>query len=156
MKVLQVTGYKNAGKTAVIERMVRQLKERGKTAAVIKHHHLDTAVFGNSTDSGRFTSAGADHSILNTPGMTMETIREPPDLKRQLQHLEQQGVEFVLIEGYKNDDYQKIFLRYSSAEGHTNVEEIGLSNVLKTFDIRYDEERIMEWFKEWSFGDETI
>jgi len=155
MKILQVTGYKNAGKTTMIERMVRQLKERGKTVAVIKHHHLDTEAF-SSTDSGRFTGAGADHSILNTPGRTVETNRETPDLKRQLQRLEHQGIEFALIEGYKNDDFQKIFLRYSSVEGHTNVEEIGLSNVLKTFDIRYDEERIMKWFEEWSAGDEAI
>lgn len=156
MKILQITGYKKSGKTTTIEKMVHQLKEREKTVAVIKHHHLDAETGSDNTDTGRFTDGGADYSILNTPDMSVETRRVSPDLNSQLESLEETGLDCVLIEGYKNCDYQKIFLSYSPREGHTNVEEIGLSNVLKTFDIRYDEETIMKWFEEWGFGDEAI
>jgi len=150
MKILQITGYKDSGKTTVVNRMVESLKAEGRTVAVIKHHHDDDVVMEGRTDSESFTRSGADYSILNTPGMSMQVKREAPDLKRQLAHLEDQGVDCVLIEGYKALGCPKIFLSHSFRHGHTNVDNIDLHNVLKTFDIRYDEERIMDWFKEWS------
>lgn len=38
MKILQVVGFKNSGKTTMISRWVRLLKENGLTVAVVKHH----------------------------------------------------------------------------------------------------------------------
>ncbi|HIW12700.1 MAG TPA: molybdopterin-guanine dinucleotide biosynthesis protein B [Candidatus Salinicoccus stercoripullorum] len=150
MKILQITGYKDSGKTTVINRMLESLKADGCTVAVIKHHHDDSVVMDNRADSESFTRSGADYSILNTPGMSMKVKREAPDLKKQLAQLEDEGIDCVLIEGYKALLYPKIFLSHSFRHGHTNVDNIGLQNVLKTFDVRYDGERIMEWFKEWS------
>lgn len=150
MKVLQITGYKDSGKTATVNRMVALLKEKGQTVAVIKHHHTDDVVMQNKTDSESYTRSGADYSILNTPGASMQVRKEAPDLEHQLEGLEKEGVDFVLIEGYKDEAFPKIFMRYSYRSGHTNVDNTGIGNVLKTFDVRYDEEKIMDWFKEWS------
>lgn len=150
MKVLQITGYKDSGKTTTVNRMVALLKGNDRTVAVIKHHHTDDVVMQNRTDSDSFTRSGADYSILNTPGTSMQVRKEPPELEVQLDVLEKEGIEFVLIEGYKDRTFPKIFMSYSFRNGHTNVDNTGLGNVLKTFDVRYDEETIMGWFKEWS------
>lgn len=150
MKILQITGFKDSGKTTVVNKMIEQLKGNGHSVAVIKHHHSDDVVMENRTDSESFTRSGALYSILNTPGTSMQVRREPPELKKQLAELEAAGVEIVLIEGYKDLAFPKIFMRYSFRHGHTNVDNIGLENVLKTFDVRYDGDTIMDWFTEWS------
>ncbi|WP_411843458.1 molybdopterin-guanine dinucleotide biosynthesis protein B [Salinicoccus sp. HZC-1] len=150
MKILQITGYKNSGKTTAVNHMTRWLKGNNHSVAVIKHHHSDDVVMTNRTDSESYTRSGADYSILNTPNTSMQVKRESPDLEDQLDRLNKAGIEFVLIEGYKELEYPKVFMSYSFKKGHTNVDNIGLRNVLKTFDIRYDGETIMNWFKEWS------
>ncbi|AKG73169.1 molybdopterin-guanine dinucleotide biosynthesis protein B [Salinicoccus halodurans] len=150
MKVLQITGYKDSGKTTVVNQMVARLKGNGRTVAVIKHHHSDDVVMQNRTDSESFTRSGADYSILNTPGTSMQVKKEPPELEEQLDALNKEGIDFVLIEGYKDLSFPKIFMSYSFRYGHTTVDNIGLGNVLKTFDVRYDGETMMDWFKEWS------
>lgn len=148
MKILQVTGFKNSGKTTTVNRMVEHLKSQGRTVAVIKHHHRDE-VHDAGTDTGKFIRSGADVTLLNTPGTVMTVENKAPDLHEQIERLSGR-VEFILIEGYKEEDYPKVFMEYSFKSGHTKLTNIGLRNVLKTFDIRYDEEYIMTWFKEWS------
>ncbi|CAM4258140.1 molybdopterin-guanine dinucleotide biosynthesis protein B [Lacicoccus alkaliphilus] len=148
MKILQVTGFKNSGKTTTVDRMVGYLKSQGHTVAVIKHHHRD-AVHDEATDTGKFIRSGADFTVLNTPGTVMTVENTPPDLHAQIDRFSGQ-VDFILIEGYKEEDFPKIFMEYSFKSGHTKLTNIGLRNVLKSFDIRYDEEYIMTWFKEWS------
>ncbi len=148
MKILQVTGFKNSGKTTTVNRMVGYLKSKGHTVAVIKHHHLDS-VHDDTTDTGKFIKSGADVTVLNTPGTVMTVENKVPDLGSQIEQLSGR-VDFILIEGYKDEGYPKIFMEYSFKNGHTKFKNIGLRNVLKSFDIRYDEENIMTWFIDWS------
>lgn len=151
MKILQVTGFKNSGKTTTVNRMVKYLKGQGFKVAVIKNHHRDD-VHDATTDTGKFIESGSDFTMLNTPGTVMTVENKAPDLKKQIDDFTGL-VDFILIEGYKDEDYPKIFMVYSFKSGHTNLNNIGLRNVLKTFDIRYDEETIMTWFKEWSIDE---
>ena len=151
MKILQVTGFKNSGKTTTVNRMVKYLKGQGFKVAVIKNHHRDD-VHDATTDTGKFIESGSDFTMLNTPGTVMTVENKAPDLKKQIDDFTGL-VDFILIEGYKDEDYPKIFMAYSFKSGHTNLNNTGLRNVLKTFDIRYDEETIMTWFKEWSIDE---
>ncbi|MBF6632586.1 MAG: molybdopterin-guanine dinucleotide biosynthesis protein MobB, partial [Planococcus sp. (in: Bacteria)] len=38
LKVLQVVGFKNSGKTTLALNLLEQAKNKGKTVAFIKHH----------------------------------------------------------------------------------------------------------------------
>ena len=151
MKILQVTGFKNSGKTTTVNRMVKYLKEQNYKVTVIKHHHRDE-VHDKSTDTGKFIGSGSDFTILNTPGTVITVENKEPDLREQIDDFSGL-VDFILIEGYKDEDYPKIFMEYSFKSGHTNLNNISLRNVLNSFDIRYDEETIMAWFKEWSMDE---
>lgn len=151
MKILQVTGFKNSGKTTTVNRMVQYLKEQNYKVAVIKHHHRDE-VHDLATDTGKFIESGSDFTILNTPGTVMTVENKEPDLKEQIDDFSGL-VDFILIEGYKDEGYPKIFMEYSFKSGHTKLKNISLRNVLNSFDIRYDEETIMTWFKEWSIDE---
>ena len=155
MKVLQIVGFKNTGKTTLIQRMVALLKSKGKRVAVIKHHHLDKGVVDAGTDTGSFLEQGADFTILNTPNMSVRTENMQPSLEAQMMQLAGE-VDVLLIEGYKREEYPKIVLTHSFTDGHTNVDKIGLRNVLKHADMRYDEGNIIQWFDEWSSDDETV
>ena len=155
MKILQVVGFKNTGKTTLIRRMVALLKAQGRSVAVIKHHHLDEGIIDEDTDTGKFLSEGADVTILNTPGMTMRTENMKASLDAQIAQLSG-DIDVLLIEGYKHEEYPKIVLTYSFTDGHTNVDKIGIRNVLKHADMRYDEGNIIQWFDEWSSDDETV
>lgn len=155
MKILQIVGFKNTGKTTLIRRMVGLLKSKGRSVAVIKHHHLDQGIMDEGTDTGKFLSEGADVTILNTPNMTMRTENLRPDLDEQIAQLSE-DVDVLLIEGYKHAEHPKIVLTHSFTDGHTNVDKIGIRNVLKHADMRYDEGNIIQWFDEWSSDDETV
>lgn len=151
MKILQVTGFKNSGKTTTVNRMVEFLKSQNYKVAVIKHHHRD-AVHDDTTDTGKFIKSGSDFTVLNTTGTVMTVENKEPDLKKQIEEFSER-VDFILIEGYKDEDYPKIFMEYSFKSGHTKLNNIGLRNVLNSFDIRYDKETIMTWFEEWSMDE---
>ena len=56
---IAVCGQKNSGKTTLIERMIRELSERGLKTAVIKHDGHEFTCDIPGTDSDRFMQAGA-------------------------------------------------------------------------------------------------
>lgn len=149
MKTLQVAGFKNTGKTSLILEFVTLLKTHGYTVAVIKHHHEAEPV-ETDTDTGKFFAAGADFTVLDTPGKCILVEQPDKPLTTQLQRFQNEGVDFVIIEGYKLENYPKIILTYSFTDGETNIKDMGLTNVLNRFDMRYDKESVTEWFKEWS------
>ncbi|GAB3066140.1 molybdopterin-guanine dinucleotide biosynthesis protein B [Salinicoccus sesuvii] len=155
MKVLQVVGFKNTGKTTLIDKMIGLLKVRGLKVAVIKHHHLDGGIIARDSDTSKFAASGADVTLLNTPNMSMRIDNDAPNLEEQIKQFEG-TVDVLLIEGYKHETYPKIVLTHSVTNGHTNVGGMKFVNVLIYADMRYDENKIIEWFDEWSSDDETI
>lgn len=148
MKILQVAGYKNTGKTTLITDLVHLIKAYDKKVAVIKNHHLEEQV-EDTTDTGQFFNAGSDYTVLTTPEHVMLLERQSVTLTRLLERFQNEGVDFVIVEGFKQENYSKILLTYSFDEGETDINQIGLRNVLNFFDMRYDKDRALEWFKEW-------
>lgn len=148
MKILQVVGYKNTGKTTVINDMVRGLKTSGYRVAVIKHHHEEDT-FETTTDTGKFIHSGSDITILNKPQSSMKVMNAIPSLPGQIEELSGE-VDFILIEGYKGENYPKIYLEYSFTNGAAPLKTLNLEAVLMTFDLRYDRSKVMDWFQNWS------
>lgn len=148
MKILQVVGYKNSGKTTVINDMVKELKSSGYRVAVIKHHH-EAGTFETTTDTGKFIHSGSDITILNTPQSSMKVKSVTPSLSAQVEELSG-AVDFILIEGYKDENYPKIYLEYSFTNGAAPLKTLSLEAVLMTFDLRYDRNKVMDWFQNWS------
>lgn len=170
MKTLHVVGYKNSGKTTLVSRWVRLLKERGLAVAVLKHHgHGGKPDMPDaSTDSMQFLANGADAALVAGGGTVQFIWNEEPEFV-QLKEIAAYGnPDVLLIEGYKEEQGDKvILLRYqedwetlSCLQGRQLV--IGCSNVdLDGTHIHSREqiEKIDEWFIEWiekGDGDETI
>jgi molybdopterin-guanine dinucleotide biosynthesis protein MobB len=59
-----VVGWKNAGKTGLMERLVFEITGRGFTVSTVKHAHHTFDVDHPGKDSHRHRSAGASEVLL--------------------------------------------------------------------------------------------
>jgi len=110
MKVFGVVGWKNTGKTGLMERLVAEISGRGITVSTVKHAHHTFDVDHKGKDSYRHREAGAKEVLLasrNRWALMHETRGEDEaTLQEMLAKLV--PVDLVLIEGYKRDDHDKI------------------------------------------------
>ncbi|CAD2070604.1 molybdopterin-guanine dinucleotide biosynthesis protein B [Phocicoccus pinnipedialis] len=147
MKVLQIVGYKNTGKTTLMIEFLEVLKSRGKKVCAIKHHHIDFEL--HTTDSERFLEY-ADDVILNTPSVSYHSTRDVVTLAQQVEAAEKRDVDIVLIEGYKNESYEKVLLTTPLIETKTHRDDLEVVNCVKAFDLNTELDDAIDWFKEWS------
>ncbi|MBE1285760.1 MAG: molybdopterin-guanine dinucleotide biosynthesis protein B [Rhodobacteraceae bacterium] len=110
MKIYGITGWKNSGKTGLMERLVAEFCTRGLTVSTVKHAHHVFDVDQKGTDSYRHRQAGASEVLLASGRRValMQELRgaEEPKLKDLLARLS--PVDLVLVEGYKREDHPKI------------------------------------------------
>jgi molybdopterin-guanine dinucleotide biosynthesis adapter protein len=109
-KVFGIVGWKNSGKTTLIERLVREFVVRGLVVSTIKHAHhaFDIDVAGK--DSHRHREAGA-HEVLVASEARWALMREfraeqEPRLDDLLVHLS--PCDLLLVEGFKFDTHPKV------------------------------------------------
>jgi molybdopterin-guanine dinucleotide biosynthesis protein MobB len=119
MKIYGVTGWKNAGKTGLMERLVTEISARGFSVSTIKHAHHAFDVDQAGTDSYRHRQAGAREVLLASRYRValMQELRDAPEppLADLLARLS--PVDLVLIEGYKREPHPKIEA-YRASAGH--------------------------------------
>lgn len=110
MRLYGVTGWKNAGKTGLMERLVAEIAARGHTVSTVKHAHHSFDVDHPGKDSYRHRHAGATEVILSSRNRValMQELRDAdePTLASLLTRLS--PVDLVLVEGYKRDSHPKI------------------------------------------------
>ena len=110
MKLYGIVGYKNAGKTGLMERLVTEITGRGFTVSTLKHAHHTFDVDQPGKDSHRHRVAGA-HQVLLASGTRWALMTElrghaEPPLADLLARLD--PVDLVLVEGYKRDAHPKV------------------------------------------------
>jgi len=110
MNVYGVIGWKNAGKTTLVERLVEEICARGFRVSTVKHTHHMVDVDQPGKDSHRHRAAGAHQVILSSSSRwaLMTELRGTPErgLKDLLTHLD--NVDLIIVEGYKRDDHPKV------------------------------------------------
>ncbi len=110
MKIWGVTGWKNSGKTGLMERLVTEFVGRGLTVSTLKHAHHSFDVDQPGKDSHRHRSAGASEVLLASRrrwALMHELLdEEEPPLELLLARMS--PVDLVLIEGWKRDRHPKV------------------------------------------------
>ena len=110
MNVWGIVGWKNSGKTGLMERLVAEFVARGLTVSTLKHAHHSFDVDHEGKDSHRHRVAGATEVLLasGTRWALMHELRgdAEPSLDEMLKRLS--PVDLVLVEGYKRDQHPKI------------------------------------------------
>lgn len=121
MKVISVVGYKNSGKTALVSALVRKLSEFGRVGTI--KHMGEQRLNPAETDTGRQFDAGADMVIgitgTETTGIELVSFSRNSDLEHALDLLCDQGLDFVVVEGFKESNLPKIAL--GDLKGVSNV-----------------------------------
>lgn len=113
-RVFGVTGWKNAGKTTLVERLVAEFVRRGWRVSTIKHAHHDVDVDQPGRDSYRHRTAGATE-VAVVGGLRYAIMREQAEatLAEVLARLA--PADLILIEGYKREAHPKIEVRAGEA-----------------------------------------
>ena len=110
MKIYGVIGWKNSGKTTLIERLIADIVSRGFSVSTIKHAHHTFDVDQSGKDSYRHRVAGASEVLL-TSSKRFALMHEIRDFKEPLLAallIKLAPVDVVLVEGYKSDNHPKI------------------------------------------------
>lgn len=110
MRVFGVVGWKNAGKTGLMERLVREITARGHSVSTVKHAHHSFDVDHAGKDSYRHRVAGASQVLLASRARVamMHELRGAPEPSLEELLAQLAPVDLVLVEGYKRDAHPKI------------------------------------------------
>lgn len=119
--VLGVTGWKNSGKTTLVERLVAEMVRRGYRISTVKHAHHEFDIDKPGTDSFRHRQAGArEVAIVSSRRWALmhELAEEAePPLEAVLARLA--PCDLVIVEGYKRENHPKIEVRRLDARERT-------------------------------------
>jgi molybdopterin-guanine dinucleotide biosynthesis protein MobB len=108
MKIIQVVGSSNSGKTTFIKNLIPELKKIGNVA-VIKHLGDHTYHIEEGKDTTIFFDAGADISVGIDSDKAVVAIRKNT-LEDVFGMLSDQGMDFAVIEGFKKRSFPKIVI----------------------------------------------
>jgi molybdopterin-guanine dinucleotide biosynthesis protein B len=112
-RVIGVAGFKNAGKTTLVEKLVAELTRRGYRISTVKHAHYSFDIDHEGRDSFRHRKAGAGE-VAVVSASRWAIIHESrgeaePPLDEILAKLA--PCDLVIVEGYKRDSHDKIEVR---------------------------------------------
>ena len=160
MKTLHVIGFKNSGKTTLIARWVRLLKQSGMTVAVLKHHghHAPLEMPNSETDTMQFFKSGADVSVVAGAGAVQLHMNGEPSFARMKEIAAIGNPAILLIEGYKEACGEKVVLLRNEEdwEALQIVDDIQLVVGKVEIDAEFpvfrsrSAEKLDEWFLNWA------
>jgi len=107
MKIISIVGYKKTGKTTLVEQLVTALKKHG-SVGTIKHLQEHT-INKPDTDTWKHAKAGAD-VVIGVTANELVKFTQNNDLTHGLDELANAGMDFAIIEGFKDSKLPKIAL----------------------------------------------
>ena len=122
MKVVGFAGYSGSGKTTLVEKLIPALKLRGLQVSVVKHAHHKFDIDHPGKDTFRHRGAGAFEVVVASQNRLalMREFEQPSELTvHQLIAELHEGVDWVLVEGFKHSDLLKIEI-WRAASGKPN------------------------------------
>jgi molybdopterin-guanine dinucleotide biosynthesis protein B len=111
MKVIGFAGYSGSGKTTLVERLIPALKLRGQRVSVVKHAHHSFDIDQPGKDTHRHREAGAFEVVVASAkrlALIREFEQEAALGVHQVIAELYEGVDWVLVEGFKQSDLPKI------------------------------------------------
>jgi len=122
MRIYGVIGWKNSGKTSLMERLVAEITGRGFSVSTVKHVHHAVDLDHPGKDTFRHRQAGAREVVLASAdrfALMVEHRGPEPELATVLARLA--PVDLVLVEGYKRDAHPKVEV-WRAETGHPLIQ----------------------------------
>jgi molybdopterin-guanine dinucleotide biosynthesis protein MobB len=108
MRIIQVVGRSNSGKTTFIKTLIPELKKHGHVA-VVKHLGHHDFLLEKGKDTTEFFDSGAEISVGIDGDKAVISLRET-GLDVILRLLSSQKIDFVIVEGYKTRSFPRIVI----------------------------------------------
>jgi molybdopterin-guanine dinucleotide biosynthesis protein MobB len=110
VKVWGVVGWKDAGKTTMVERLVAEISGRGLSVSTLKHTHHAVDLEVEGSDTWRHRAAGA-REVMLASGARWALMRElrgedEPSMEALLARMDR--VDLVIAEGWKRGPQPKL------------------------------------------------
>lgn len=118
--IVSVVGKSDSGKTTLLEKIVRELTDRGRRVATIKHDAHSFEIDHPGKDSWRHKRSGARMSVISSP--TKVAVVADADHDHTLSEIRDRfvrEVDIIVSEGYKREVHPKIEVFRS--EAHTEL-----------------------------------
>ncbi len=112
--LLGFAAWSGTGKTTLLTALIPILRGAGLRIGLIKHAHHEVDVDHPGKDSYRLRHAGAGQVLLSTGKrwalMTEREFPQDPDLTEELTRLDQDRLDLILVEGFRDARFPKIEL----------------------------------------------
>ena len=110
MRVFGIIGWKNSGKTGLLERLVKNITSRGFSVSTMKHAHHNFDIDHKGKDSYRHRKAGAHQVLLSSDSrwVLMTELEKNLELEMDVLLRKMNPVDLILVEGFKTNDHPKI------------------------------------------------
>jgi len=146
LPVVAVCGFKNSGKTTLIEGLVPILRDEGLAVAVIKHDTHGLQIDHEGKDSDRLFRSGAD-VLVRGPNESFTRLHPWADCgpDRSLAAL-LENHDLVLVEGHKEMPLPKIWL-HGRGQDQPPVEVVAIE-----LELAWDADRVpaaIDWIRQW-------
>ncbi|MCZ7357673.1 MAG: molybdopterin synthase [Candidatus Methanoperedens sp.] len=132
MRIISVIGYKKSGKTTLVELLVKALKEYGSVGTV--KHMQEHSVNTPDTDTWKHARAGAD-VVIGVTGSELVKFSHDNNLVSAMDELANEGVDFGVVEGFKESTLSKIALGSVVATNIVktldNLENVDIGEIVK-------------------------
>jgi len=110
--VVGFAAYSGAGKTTLLTKLLPLLTARGIRVGMIKHAHHSFDIDRPGKDSYELRQAGARQMLVASARREALMIEKAeagePDLERLIARLDQDALDLILVEGFKNVPFPKI------------------------------------------------
>lgn len=122
MKVISIVGTKKTGKTSLAAALVGSLSRYGKVGTVknMAAHPVDQG------DTRRHFDAGAD-VVIGLGKARLKVTRERGDLNSALAELQADGVDYAVVEGFKDSGLPKFVM--------ADIMDIEVTNCLRKLSL---------------------
>jgi molybdopterin-guanine dinucleotide biosynthesis protein B len=107
--ILSIVGKSDSGKTTLLEKVVRELTDRGHKIGTVKHDAHSFEIDHEGKDSWRHKRAGASLTVISSPAKV--ALIADVDHDQSLEEVRDKfiwGVDLIISEGYKREKYPKI------------------------------------------------
>lgn len=113
--VISFVGKSDSGKTTLLEKVIKELKNRGLRLAIIKHDAHQFEIDHPGKDTWRHAQAGADIVAISSPAKVAIIEKRQAELTLDEVVARISDVDIIITEGYKRENKPKIEVFRSAA-----------------------------------------
>lgn len=137
--VVCIVGRAQSGRTTLIEKLVRELKQRGYRVGTVKHHaHPGFELDKPGKDTWRHAQAGSDHVVISAPDKIASIRRVEREVELDEIAAAMTDVDVILTEGYLRTGRHRIEVVRAERSPEPICQPDELLALVTDVDVPYD------------------